>query len=124
LNALPVLLEFNVGGEQSKSGWNIMGVEKLDALMPEMEALLALSHLQVRGLMTMPPLGEAPESARIYFQKLVRLRDMLARRFSQTDWSALSMGTSTDYEVAIQEGATMVRVGTAIIGARQYKKEV
>jgi pyridoxal phosphate enzyme (YggS family) len=122
--ALPVLLEFNVGGEQSKSGWNIMGVEKLDALMPEMEALLALSHLQVRGLMTMPPLGEAPESARIYFQKLVRLRDMLARRFSQTDWSALSMGTSTDYEVAIQEGATMVRVGTAIIGARQYKKEV
>ncbi len=121
---LPVLLEFNVGGEQSKSGWNITEVEKLDALMSEMETLLALSHLQVRGLMTMPPLGEAPESARMYFQKLVRLRDMLAKRFSQVDWSALSMGTSTDYEVAVQEGATMVRVGTAIIGARQYKTEV
>ena len=121
---LPVLLEFNVGGEQSKSGWNITDVEKLDALMPEMEILLTLSHLQVRGLMTMPPLGEAPESARIYFQKLVRLRDMLAKRFSQVDWPALSMGTSTDYEVAVQEGATMVRIGTAIIGARQYKTEV
>jgi len=122
--ALPVLLEFNVGGEQSKSGWNITDVTKLEALMPELETLLALSHLQVRGLMTMPPLGEEPESARMYFQKLVRLRDILAKRFPQADWSALSMGTSTDYEVAVQEGATMVRVGTAIIGARQYKTEV
>jgi PLP dependent protein len=122
--ALPVLLEFNVGGEQSKSGWNITDVAKLDALMPEMETLLALSHLQVRGLMTMPPLSEHPESARMYFQKLVRSRDILAKRFPQADWSALSMGTSTDYEVAVQEGATMVRVGTAIIGARQYKTEV
>jgi hypothetical protein len=74
--------------------------------------------------MTMPPLGEDPESARMYFQKLIRLRDILAKRFPQADWSALSMGTSTDYEVAVQEGATMVRVGTAIIGARQYKTEV
>lgn len=121
---LPVLLEFNVGGEQSKSGWNITDVTKLDLLIPEMEILLALSHLQVRGLMTMPPLGERPESARVYFQKLVRLRDILAKRFPQADWSALSMGTSSDYEVAIQEGASMVRVGTAIIGARQYKTEV
>jgi pyridoxal phosphate enzyme (YggS family) len=121
---LPVLLEFNVGGEQSKSGWNITDVEKLDALIPDMEALLALSHLQVCGLMTMPPLGRDAESARFYFQKLARLRDMLAKRFSQADWSALSMGTSTDYEVAVEEGATMVRVGTAIIGVRQYKTEV
>ena len=121
---LPVLLEFNVGGEQSKSGWNVTDVVMLDALMPEMEALLALQHLQVRGLMTMPPLGEEPESARMYFQKLVRLRDILAKRFPQADWSALSMGTSTDYEVAVQEGATMVRVGTAIVGVRQYKTEV
>jgi pyridoxal phosphate enzyme (YggS family) len=120
---LPVLLEFNVGGEESKSGWHITDDAQLDAVMPEIEALLALSHLQVRGLMTMPPLGEDPESARLYFQKLVRLRDMLAKRFPQADWSALSMGTSTDYEVAVQESATMVRVGTAIIGARQNKTE-
>jgi pyridoxal phosphate enzyme (YggS family) len=122
--ALPALLEFNVGGEQSKSGWNVMDDVMLDALMPEMETLLAFSHLQVRGLMTMPPLGEDPESARVYFRKLVRFRDTLAKHFPQADWSALSMGTSTDYEVAVQEGATMVRIGTAIIGARHYKTEV
>jgi pyridoxal phosphate enzyme (YggS family) len=121
---LPVLLEFNIGGEQSKSGWNITDVASLDVLMPELETLLALSHLQVRGLMTMPPLGEDPESARMYFQKLVRLRDTLAKHFPRADWASLSMGTSADYEVAVQEGATMVRVGTAIIGARQYKMEV
>jgi len=121
---LPVLLEFNVGGEQSKSGWNMTDVTKLDALMPELETLLALPHLQVRGLMTMPPLGENPESARMYFQKLALLRNILAKRFPQADWSALSMGTSSDYETAIQEGATMVRIGTAIIGARQYKTEM
>jgi len=118
---LPVLLEFNVGGEQSKSGWNVTDTAMLDALLPEMETLLMLSRLQVRGLMTMPPLGENPESARVYFQKLVRLRDILAKRFPQTNWSALSMGTSADYEAAIQEGATMVRVGTAIVGARHYE---
>ena len=120
---LPVLLEFNIGGEQSKSGWNITDVAWLDVLMSELGTLLAFSHLQVRGLMTMPPLGEHPESARMYFQKLVRLRDTLAEHFPRADWSALSMGTSTDYEVAVREGATMVRVGTAIIGARQYKTE-
>jgi hypothetical protein len=122
--ALPVLLEFNVGGEQSKSGWNVADAAMLDALMPEMETLLSLSHLQVRGLMTMPPLGEDPESARVFFKKLVRLRDILAKHLPQTDWSMLSMGTSADYEVAIQEGATMVRVGTAIVGARHYKTKV
>jgi pyridoxal phosphate enzyme (YggS family) len=121
---LPALLEFNVGGEQSKSGWNVTDAAMLDEIMPDIETLLSLSHLQVRGLMTMPPLGEEPESAREYFKKLVRLRDILARRFSRSDWSMLSMGTSTDYEVAIQEGATMVRIGTAIVGARQYKTEV
>ena len=122
--ALPVLLEFNVGGEESKSGWKITDVTKLDALLPDLEALLALSNLKVRGLMTMPPLGEEPESARLYFQKLVHLRDAITKRFPQADWSALSMGTSMDYEVAVQEGATLVRVGTAIVGARQYKTEV
>jgi PLP dependent protein len=119
---LPVLLEFNVGGEESKSGWHVDDT-KLDMLIPEIEALLALSHLQMRGLMTMPPLGEEAESARLYFQKLVRMRDMLAKRFPGTDWSVLSMGTSNDYEMAVQEGATIVRVGTAIVGSRQYKTE-
>lgn len=121
---LSVLLEFNVGGEDSKAGWNMVDQAKLDVLMPELEVLLALSHLQVHGLMTMPPLGNEAESSRLYFQKLVRLRDILAQRFPQSDWSSLSMGTSTDYEVAVQEGATLVRVGTAIVGSRQYKTEV
>ena len=121
---LPMLLEFNVGREKSKAGWTLNDGTNLDELMQDMEPLLALSHLKVRGLMTMPPLGDDAESSRVYFRKLVRLRDIMAKRFQQADWSELSMGTSADFEVAVQEGATLVRVGTAIVGPRSYQPEV
>lgn len=121
--SLPVLLEFNVGGEESKSGWVASDESQWSSIFADVEATLALSHLQVRGLMTMPPLGETAEESRPYFQKLARLRDVLAKRFPQSDWSELSMGTSLDYETAAQEGATLVRVGTAIVGPRQYRTE-
>ena len=121
---LPVLLEFNVGGEDSKSGW-LAGDEALwPAMLDEIAAVIALPNLQVRGLMTMPPLGETAEFSRPFFQKLKRLQEYLASQFPYTDFTELSMGTSGDYEVAVQEGATLVRVGTAIVGARQYKSEV
>ena len=116
--SLPALLEFNVGGEESKSGWDASDEMKWGALFPEVESLLALSNIQVCGLMTMPPPGLEPEASRPYFQKLLRLRDALARRFPQADWSQLSMGTSADFEIAVQEGATLVRIGTAILGPR------
>jgi pyridoxal phosphate enzyme (YggS family) len=118
--ALPVLLEFNVGGEDSKSGW-LAGDESLwPALLEELSAVIALPNLKVRGLMTMPPLGETADFSRPFFQRIKHLQAYLASQFPQSDFTELSMGTSGDYEVAVQEGATLVRVGTAIVGARQY----
>ncbi|HET9913236.1 MAG TPA: YggS family pyridoxal phosphate-dependent enzyme [Anaerolineales bacterium] len=119
---LPVLLEFNVGGEESKSGWDASEEARWNALMPEIADLLNLSHVRVHGLMTMPPLGTNPEASRPFFLRLRRLRDHLATQFPDADWHELSMGTSADYIVAVEEGATLVRVGTAIVGARQYKR--
>lgn len=115
---LPVMLEFNVGGEESKYGWPAAQEKDWPALYPEIEAVLALENLSLRGLMTMPPLETDPEEARIYFRTLCLLRDHLAARYPQADWRELSMGTSADYEVAVQEGATLVRIGTAIVGPR------
>ena len=115
---LPVMLEFNVGSEESKYGWPAAHETDWAFLYPVVETILGLEFLEVRGLMTMPPLETDPEDARIYFRTLRLLRDHLAKRYSQADWRELSMGTSADYEVAIQEGATLVRVGTAIVGAR------
>jgi len=115
---LPVMLEFNVGGEESKFGWAAAHEEGWPTLYPEIEAILGLDNLEIRGLMTMPPLETNPEDARVYFRTLRLLRDHLAARYSQVDWRELSMGTSADYEVAVQEGATLVRIGTAIVGSR------
>ena len=120
---LPVLLEFNVGGEESKSGWNASDVSAWDLLLPEIKPVLDLTNLRVCGLMTMPPLEMDPQASRGFFQNLRQLRDHLAAAFPQADWHELSMGTSTDYAVAVEEGATLVRVGTAIVGARPARSE-
>lgn len=115
---LPVLLEFNVGEEESKFGWDGANESVWSNLLPEIDMVLKLPHLVVRGMMTMPPLFDDPEQARPYFQKLRRLRDFLARSFPDKTWAELSMGTSADFEAAVEEGATLVRVGTAIVGPR------
>ncbi len=115
---IPVLLEFNVGGEASKHGWQAAEEATWPALFPEVNSVAALPKLRVRGLMTMPPLSTDPEAARAYFRKLRRLQDLLARRAPQAEWEELSMGTSADFEVAIEEGATLVRIGQAILGPR------
>jgi uncharacterized pyridoxal phosphate-containing UPF0001 family protein len=115
---LPVMLEFNVGGEESKYGWPAAHEKDWPALYPAIETILGLENLRMRGLMTMPPLETDPEEARIYFRTLRLLRDHLAARYPRSDWSELSMGTSADYEMAVQEGATLVRIGTAIVGPR------
>lgn len=119
---LPVLLELNVGGEESKSGWDASNETEWSRLVDEVGAVLALPQLQVRGLMTMPPLGTTAEASRPYFQKLKRLQEFFHAQFPGADFGELSMGTSLDFEVAVEEGATFVRVGTAIVGSRNYKK--
>ena len=121
---LPVLLEFNVGGEESKGGWEAVDEARWGELSDDVAEILALPNLQVRGLMTMPPLGSMPEDSRPYFQRLRRLQDHLSAQFPEADFSELSMGTSSDFETAVEEGATFVRVGTAIVGARAYRTEV
>lgn len=122
--SLPVLLEFNVGGEESKGGWPAWDETRWPELLAELAEILASPNLKVRGLMTMPPLGENAEFSRPFFRKLKRLQEYLSAQFPQVDVSELSMGTSFDYEAAVEEGATFVRVGTAIVGAREYQTEV
>jgi pyridoxal phosphate enzyme (YggS family) len=118
---LPVLLEFNVGGEESKYGWQASDEKKWQQFLPDMKQILDLSHLRVTGLMTMPPYYENPDLIRPYYSKLGKLRDYLAKQFPDTNWKELSMGTSIDFEIAVEEGATYIRVGQAILGERLTK---
>src|SRR5205823_11481960 len=106
-----VLLEVNVAGEGSKFGF------QPDKLRAEMESLLALPRLSILGLMTIPPIAEEAEASRKYF---VQLRDLRARLQTEfhVDLAQLSMGMTQDFAVAVEEGATLVRVGTAIFGER------
>ena len=115
---LPVLLEFNVGGEETKSGWLAGEKSNWPQIFPDIGQILELPHLQVRGLMTMPPLTANREEARGHFKKLVELQKTLRVQFPQANWDELSMGTSSDYEAAVEEGATFVRIGTSILGPR------
>jgi pyridoxal phosphate enzyme (YggS family) len=112
---LQVLIEINVGGEVAKSGMAPDSAELKHLLVAAPE----LEHLEFRGLMTVPPFTEDPREARPYFKTLRQLRDQIgARRLPAIDLCALSMGMSHDFEVAIEEGSTCVRVGTAIFGSR------
>ena len=115
---LPTLLEFNVGGEESKFGFPAWNEKRWPDLAPEIASILQLPHLCVCGLMTMPPYFEDAEKSRPYFQRMRHLQEFLTKYFPQAEWCELSMGTSADFEVAIQEGATYVRVGQAIVGLR------
>jgi pyridoxal phosphate enzyme (YggS family) len=116
---LPVLLEVNVSGEMSKYGFPAWDESRWPELESEFEKIVAFPHLRLRGLMTMPPFFDDPEQTRPYFQRLRRLQNFLKERFPQADWTELSMGTSADLIAAVEEGATIVRVGTAILGPRQ-----
>ena len=112
---LPVLIEINIGGEAAKSGLSPDDVE-LEELLHDAPRLEALD---MRGLMTIPPHSDDPEGARPYFQRMRALRDSIAKRkLPYVGMDELSMGMSHDFEVAIEEGSTCVRVGTAIFGER------
>jgi PLP dependent protein len=109
---MDILLEVNVSGEESKHGFS---PQELDAVLAEVGVL---PGLRVRGFMTMAPLDAPGELARPTFLGLRELRDRLQANYPEMDLSALSMGMTNDFEVAIEEGATLVRVGSAIFGAR------
>jgi pyridoxal phosphate enzyme (YggS family) len=115
---LPVLVEVNVGGEESKYGLPAWDEAHWEGLLPELEGLAGFPSLKVQGLMTMPPFFADAESSRPYFQRMRRLQQFLIKRLPRLGWHELSMGTSVDYPVAVQEGATYVRVGQAILGPR------
>jgi pyridoxal phosphate enzyme (YggS family) len=115
---IPLLLECNVSGEQSKFGWPAWDEAGWQALIPEIAQVAELENLELRGLMTMAPFFDGPEPARPYFQRLRRLQEYFRQHLPQARWDELSMGMSGDFTVAVQEGATMVRVGTAIMGPR------
>ncbi|MCC6139519.1 MAG: YggS family pyridoxal phosphate-dependent enzyme [Nitrospira sp.] len=111
--AQAVLLEVNIAGEASKAGF------QPDALMRDLASLGALPHLRIQGLMTIPPPAAQPEEARPYFRELRGLGARIrAEGIPSVTMQELSMGMSHDFEIAIEEGATLVRVGTAIFGAR------
>jgi hypothetical protein len=113
---LEVLIEINVGGEAAKSGVppDSPALEEILIAAPRFESLV------FRGLMTVPPFTDDPEGARPYFRKLRELRDTIAmRKLTPIEMNQLSMGMSHDFEVAIEEGSTCVRVGTAIFGERR-----
>ncbi len=109
---IPVLLQVNMERQPRRVGFL---PQELTALVPK---VLALPHLKVQGLMTIAPLGLSPDETRLVFRELRQIRDALAREYPEADWHQLSMGMTDDYPLAIEEGATMVRIGRAIFGER------
>lgn len=110
-----VLLEVNIAHEESKFGINETEVYDL------IDAIKDMPHIHVMGLMTIAPFVENPEDNRIYFHKMYQLSlDIKSKCIDNIDMNVLSMGMTNDYEIAVEEGATMIRVGTAIFGARNY----
>ncbi len=108
---LRILVQANIGEEEQKAGAD------LGALEPLIRAVVPLEHLQLRGLMAIPPFFEDPELSRPYFRRLASLRDQMQDRVG-IPLPELSMGMSSDFAVAVEEGATIVRIGTAIFGRR------
>jgi len=110
-----VLLQVNLGGEESKSGVDETGLQEL------VRQVAPLSHVRIRGLMTLPPYFDDPEAVRPYFRRLRALASEIGSlALPGVEMAELSMGMSHDFTVAIEEGATLVRVGTAIFGERAY----
>ncbi|MDO5135135.1 MAG: YggS family pyridoxal phosphate-dependent enzyme [Eubacteriales bacterium] len=112
---VPVLLEVNVAQEESKFGL------RMEEVLPLVQEISHFQHMEVRGLMTIAPFVENPEENRNIFRKLKKLSvDIGAKNINNTTMNVLSMGMTGDYQVAVQEGATLVRVGTGIFGERDY----
>lgn len=116
---IPVLIEVNVGEEESKFGV----MPNLDDCMQLAEEALSLPHVKLRGLMTSAPYCDDPEQDRPFFRKLKQLLVAMNQKNPQLKMDTLSMGMTHDFEIAVEEGATCVRVGTAIFGPRDYSNK-
>lgn len=117
-NKMDCLLEINIGGEESKHGYLLEISTDMDNFHQEIELMAEFANLHLCGIMVMPPFTENAEASRHYFRKARNILVDLKNRYPEMDWRELSMGTSQDYEVAVEEGATYVRIGTAIFGER------
>lgn len=115
---IPVYLELNVSGEKTKHGWLAAQENHWPAMLSEFESLLEMPALRVVGLMTMAPFSENPEDARPYFKLMRRIREYISRQIPGSEIDGLSMGMSGDFEVAVEEGATILRIGSALVGPR------
>ncbi len=115
---MPVLLEVNLTGEESKFGYNVADEKLIPVFYQEIEKIKTLTQLQLQGLMTMPPLINKPEENRKIFNKLRSLLEDVGTAIEINEFKYLSMGTSQDFEIAIEEGATFIRIGEAIMGKR------
>jgi pyridoxal phosphate enzyme (YggS family) len=112
------LIELNLTGESSKTGFPAWDEGHVDECLQNIGQILLMKHINLIGLMTMPPLAENPESSRKVYQELKSIQKLFSKVYVNNSWNELSMGTSFDYEVAIEEGSTMVRVGQALFGPR------
>jgi PLP dependent protein len=115
-----VLLQVNTSGEESKGGWHVTTAEELSPFIDEVGKVLELPAIRVQGLMTIGRFEENPENTRPTFIQLRIVQQGLHIHFPTHDFTTLSMGMTNDYVVAIEEGATHVRIGTALFGARDY----
>jgi pyridoxal phosphate enzyme (YggS family) len=115
------LLEFNLANEQTKSGWRVGDLDELNNILPDINSIYNLQQIKILGLMAMPPLFHDPARTRSYAVKLRKIRDQLTKLFPDMQLDQLSIGTSSDYQIAIEEGSTMVRIGEAILGPRNYQ---
>ena len=115
---MPILIEVNVSGEESKHGWNAWDENSWPDLVAQFKEISLFPHIKIHGLMSMPPFFDDPEKTRPFYQRLGRLQQFLKDQLPEISWDELSIGTSFDYEVAIEEGATIIRLGTTIFGAR------
>jgi len=116
---LPVLLEMNSGGEVTKYGWDISKAVLIGEAIQAVDEIMKLPNLAVRGLMTMAPLVGSREEIRRNYQRMKRVLVDLRAKYPTRDIIELSMGTSADYVIAVEEGATLIRVGQAIMGQRR-----
>jgi pyridoxal phosphate enzyme (YggS family) len=116
---LAIFLECNVSGEATKYGWTAFDPSTRGSMFTDWEKILTLPGLRVAGLMTMAPYSENPEASRPVFRRLRELRDLARDRLPSSEWAELSMGMSDDFEQAIEEGATIVRIGRALFGPRR-----
>lgn len=115
---LPVLLELNAGGEISKYGWDVSRSDLIGQVVEMVDEIVRLPHLAVRGVMTMAPFNSPPDELRRIFKRVKRVQMDLKAKYPNKDIIELSMGTSADFTIAVEEGATLIRVGQAIMGQR------